>query len=257
VPGLMCPETQWLWAAHGKHPSAKDFFSIGRGFSLASDFSEWIKKGYPPLAERSKRTFTGISWRFWARGKRKGEIACGLLRDSHDSFGRPYPLMIIGTGPLPSWEEHWEILPSVCERVWCRIEFVSSRGFSALGEFEEEIGKTRPPEPSWSDPGSMAGSTKGGTPPSGKILQTLDRFAEEARKLSREETGIISLDGDGSYDSHLLIMQLNSLLKSNLDMAPTTLFIGGTNNESALIFFRRPIRPADLLTLWGNHTGSD
>jgi len=253
----MSPDTQWLWAAHGKHPSAKDFFSVGRGFPLSSDFSEWIKKGYPPLAERGKQAFSGFSWRFWARGRGKGELACGLLRDSHDSFGRPYPLLVIGTGPLPSWEEHWEILPSVCEKVWCRIEFVSSRGFSTVGGFEEEIGKTRPPDPTWSDLGSMADGTKAVMPTSGVFSQTLERFADEAGKLSREEMGVISLGSDGSCDSHLLVMHLNSIMKKNLDMAPNTLFIGGTNNESSLIFFRRPMRPSDFLTLWGNHPGND
>jgi type VI secretion system protein VasJ len=253
----MRTDPQWLWAAHGKHPSAKDFFSIGRSFPLASDFSEWIKKGYPPLAERGKQAVGGFSWRFWARGRGKDELACGLLRDSHDCFGRPYPLLIIGTGPLPSWEEHWEMLPSVCERVWCRIELVSARGFRALGGFEEEIGKTRPPDPSWSNPGALADGTKGEAPASRISSQTLERFAEEAGKLSKEEMGSISLGSDGSYDSHLLVMHLNSVLKSNLDKAPNTLFIGGTNNESSLIFFRRPMRPADFPALWGNHPGND
>ncbi len=251
----MNTHTQWLWAAHGKHPSIKDYFHIGGHFPLAFDFSEWIKKGYPQLPERGKEAVKGCSWRFWARGKEKDELACGLLRDSHDCFARPYPLLVIGTGPLVSWEEHWEMLPSVCERVWCRIELVSARGFRALGGFEEEIGKTRPPDPSWIDPGSIAG-TKGETPTSLISPSTLERFAEEARNLSVNEMGSIALGSDGSYDSHLLIMHLNSVLKSSFGKAPNTIFIGGTNNESSLIFFRRPMKPADFLTLWGINTGN-
>jgi type VI secretion system protein VasJ len=247
----MGADAQWLWAAHGKHPSAKDFFSIGRSFPLSSDFSDWIKRGFPTLAERGKEAVRGCSWRFWARGRGKDELACGLLRDSHDSFGRPYPLLIIGTGPLPSWEEHWEMLPMVCERVWCRIEFVSARGFSVLGGFEDEIVKTRPPDPSWTDHDSMADASKGGDPASGVSLQAMERIAEEARRQSAKEMGSINLGGDASCDSHLLVMHLNSVLKGKLDKAPNTLFIGGTNDESSLIFFRRPMRPADLSILWG------
>jgi hypothetical protein len=126
-----------------------------------------------------------------------------------------------------------------------------------VGGFEEEIGKTRPPDPTWSDLGSMVDGTKGETQTSRIFLQTLDRFAEEAGKLSREEMGSISLGSNGSCDSHLLVMHLNSIMKKNLEMAPNTLFIGGTNNESSLIFFRRPMRPTDFLTLWGNHPGND
>ena len=254
---LMSPDTQWLWAAHGKHPSAKDYFSIGRQFPLASDFSEWIRRSYPPLAERGKQAIRGYSWRFWARGRGRDELACGLLRDSSDSFGRPYPLLIIGTGALPSWEEHWEMLPMVCERVWCRIELVSARGFCALSGIEEEIGKTRSPDPLWPDPGFIPGGTEGEAPTARISPPALERLSEAARNLSVEEMGSIVLGSDGSYDSHLLVMHLNSVLKSTLDKAPNTLFIGGTNNESSLVFFRRPMRPVDFLTLWGIHPGND
>ena len=254
---LMSPDTQWLWAAHGKHPSAKDFFSIGRQFPLASDFSEWIKKGYPPLAERGKQAVGGYSWRFWARGRGKDELACGLLRDCNDSIGRPYPLLIIGTGALPSWEEHWEMLPLVCERVWCRIELVSARGFCELRGLEEEIERTRPPDPSWSDPGAIPDGSKIDAATSRISPPALEMLSEKARTLSVKEMGSITLGNDGSYDSHLHVMHLNSVLKSNLDKAPNTLFIGGTNNESSLVFFRRPMRPVDFLTLWGIHSGND
>lgn len=253
----MSPDTQWLWAAHGKHPSAKDFFSIGRQFPLASDFSEWIKKGYQPLAERGKQAAGGYSWRFWARGRGKDELVCGLLRDCNDSIGRPYPLLIIGAGRLPSWEEHWEMLPSVCERVWCRIELVSARGFCELRGFEEEIGRTRPPDPSWSGPGGMPGGAAEDAAESRITPPALEILSEKARTLSAQEMGSIALVSDGSCDSHRFVMHLNSVLKSALGKAPNTLFIGGTNNESSLVFFRRPMRPADFLTLWGIHPGND
>jgi len=253
----MSPVTKWLWAAHGKHPSAKDFFSIGRSFSLASNFSEWIRKGYQPLTEPEKRAGARYSWRFWARGGGKEELTCGLLRDSHDSFGRPYPLLIIGNGPLPSWEEHWEKLPAACERVWCRIESVSARGFAAIGEFEEEIIRIRPPDPCWSNPVSIASGVDGNIPESPLPPQVAAGIAEEARNISLKEMGIISLGNDGSNDRHHRIMQINTVLKSNLGKAPNTLFIGGTDNESSLIIFRRPMRPSDLSILWGMAPGND
>ena len=252
----MGKDSNWLWAAHGKHPSAKDFFSIGRKFPLLSDFSEWIKRGYPPLAERGKQAVRGYSWRFWARGGVKGELVCGLLRDSHDCFGRPYPLLIMGTGLLPCWEEHWELLPEVCERLWCRIEFVSSRGFGVLGELEKELEKIRPPDPVWSGFGSIPSGTTAGESGSSLAPQIRERYAQEARHACDKEMGCISFGNDDANDIHSLIMHLNSVLKTNFVKAPNTLFIGGTNNETALFFFRRPMRPDDLLTLWGVQPGN-
>ncbi|NVN91626.1 MAG: DUF2094 domain-containing protein [Desulfuromonadales bacterium] len=253
---MMSPENQWLWAAHGKHPSAKDFFSIGRKFPLLSDFSEWIKKGYPPLAERGKQAVTGYSWRFWARGGARDELACGLLRDSHDSFGRPYPLLVMGTGRLPSWEDHWEMLPSVCERVWQRLELVSARGFGALGGFEEELGKIRPPDPTWSGSESAAIGSSGETSASSLSVPIRENLARQARNVCAREMGSIIFGNGDTNDSHPLILHITGALKSHYPKAPTTLFIGGTNYESSLFFFRRPMRPSDLLTLWGVHSGA-
>jgi type VI secretion system protein VasJ len=252
----MGQDSKWLWAAHGKHPSTKDFFSIGSRFPLVSVFSEWIKKGYPPLAEAGKQAVRGCSWRFWARGGVKGELACGLLRDSHDCFGRPYPLLIMGTGQLPCWEEHWNLLPEVCEKLWCRIELVSARRFGALGELEEELGKIRPPGPEWSDCGSIPGRATGGAGVFSLTPQIQEKYAEVARNTCDKEMGCIRFGNDDANDIHALIMHLNSVLKSNVGKAPNTLFIGGTNNETALFFFRRPMRPDDLLTLWGVQPGN-
>jgi hypothetical protein len=39
--GLIKSDPNWRWAARGKHPSVKDFFSIGLEFQLAANFSEW------------------------------------------------------------------------------------------------------------------------------------------------------------------------------------------------------------------------
>ncbi len=244
--------SQWLWTAFGKHPSSADFFSVGSSFPLALDFSGWVKAGYTPLVARVKRTAGSCSWRFWARGRSRGEIACGLLRDSHDCFGRPFPLLIIGSGPLPAWEEHWEMLPAVLERVWRRIELNSARVFGSLAAFEEEIGKTRPPDPEW--PASTPYDA-GETEDAEALAPDLVRLGEEAGKVSAGETGSIRLGGDGSADGHVFIMHASCALKEGLDAMPNTVFIGGTNNESFLVFFRRPMRPPDFAALWDGHTG--
>ncbi|HEX9024199.1 MAG TPA: TagF domain-containing protein [Geobacteraceae bacterium] len=240
---------QWLWSAFGKHPSASDFFSVGASFPLALDFSGWVKTGYSPLAER--RVGSSCSWRFWARGRSRGEIACGLLRDSHDCFGRPFPLLILGTGPLPAWEENWEKLPAVLERVWRRIELDAARLFGSLAAFEEELGRTRPPDPDWPAPHVATGAEDGEA-----LAPLLERLGEAAKKVSSGDTGSISLGGDGADDGHIFIMHATSVLKKSLTATPNSVFIGGTNSHSFLVFFRRPMRPPDFGSLWDIHNAN-
>ena len=75
--------------------------------------------------EMSLKTATpaGIcSWRFWAKGANKKALVCGVARDSSDSVGRPYPLLVVGTGPLADWEDEWELLPAACENTWNQMD---------------------------------------------------------------------------------------------------------------------------------------
>ena len=84
------------------------------------------------------------------KGPRKGFLACGLLRDSSDSLGRPYPLLIIGSGSLQGWEERWDLLPLACERSWEQMESIATGTFLDFEHLQEEVRRIEPPRPQWS-----------------------------------------------------------------------------------------------------------
>ncbi len=127
----------WAWGAAGKHPVARDYIAIGAQTPLLKAFADWMESGYSALQERPQQA---CSWRFWARGMKKQELVCGLLRDSNDSVGRPYPFLIFGTGPLDGWEETWELLPYVFEGIWSRMEYVGSKKSFDVSALESDLG---------------------------------------------------------------------------------------------------------------------
>ncbi len=135
----------WRWAAYGKHPVASDFFRLGEEFSLGKGFSEWVGNGYKVLTSRGRADQGLYFWRFWARGAQKGTLACGVLRDSSDRVGRPFPLLIMGMGPLKGWEEAWDLLPFACETTWNQIEYLSALVVNDFKKLENEYGQIRPP----------------------------------------------------------------------------------------------------------------
>ena len=253
--GLRRPEQRWLWAARGKHPSASDYFSIGRDFPTAVEFSEWIKKGYSVLAEREHPARTLRSWRFWTRSNQKNDFVCGLLRDCHDSIGRPYPLLFIGSGPLPFWEKSWETLPSACEKTWRQLEFLSTQKFGDLRILETEMLKTRPPYPEPAGFHCPGGNLSEVTTLARENGPILDRLKKQVIGELPGDEGKVSIVAERTCDSFTMIMYISHVLKEQLPTAPNAVFIGGTFDESRLVYFRRPMRITDFKTLW--LSGSD
>ena len=149
--GIIGFTDSWNWAAVGKHPALKDYFTLGVLRQVGQGFREWVQAGYERASAREGGASRGFySWRFWMKDPRKGFLACGLLRDSSDSLGRPYPLLIIGSGSLQGWEERWDLLPLACERSWEQMESISTRTFFDFNQLQEEVRRIKPPRPQWS-----------------------------------------------------------------------------------------------------------
>ncbi len=114
-------------------------------------FSDWVEKGYKKLAIKRNTSYELLSWRFWTKEFHKDVIVCGLIRDSSDSIGRPYPLLIMGEGPLKDWQDHLDLLPFACEKPWSQLEYISSQMFKDLKKLTAEIYNIQPPYPEWSE----------------------------------------------------------------------------------------------------------
>jgi type VI secretion system protein VasJ len=250
--GAMRREQYWGWALCGKHPFARDFIRIGQDVPVVKSFLEWVDKGYNLLTMQRNMNNKPVSWRFWAKGAQEGELVCGLIKDSSDSLGRSYPLLIMGSGPLRDWEDRWELLPLACEKPWSEIEYLSSRKVENLENLKTSIRIIKPPRPQWSEFENMEkrdGKTEEEYDfhiPSSED-GNLDRFAS---LLSEKKEIIIDLDKKKVHNHFEAVNYLHGLIKMHNKNAPQAMFTGGTVDRSFLALFMRPLLTSDFVRLW-------
>ncbi len=227
----------WQWSAFGKHPVASDFFKLGQEAPLLKGFTDWVEKGYQAYLSKKGSPAQGLhAWRFWARGSQKESIACGVVRDSADRVGRPYPLLIIGTGMLPDWEEHWHLMPYACEKTWDQIEYLAAFMVNDLKKLDQEIHRIKPPQPEWQD-----------------FERNRKDLQEGEERLSFEENQpdlLIEMLMDSNHDHLAQASHYHLLIRSRMRVAPNATFIGGTLDRTCLALFRRPLQIADFVNLW-------
>jgi type VI secretion system protein VasJ len=247
---LKRPLEGWRWVACGKHPSARDYISIGTMFPLAASFSEWTEKGYRARTDRPSQLPGFCSWRFWAKGGTRNEIVCGVLRDSSDSIGRPYPLLIMGSGPLANWEDNWELAVRASEETWIQMESISSRTSIDIRNLEQLLFAMRPPLPQWDGLHSENAPVLESERDLAMSSQGETSLSDQLSSLADDESGYILLDSAGSKDDFGVVCHFNKLLKKVIIFPPTSMFIGGTYEASFLFFFKRPLNTGDFDALW-------
>ncbi|NOZ70015.1 MAG: DUF2094 domain-containing protein [Deferribacteres bacterium] len=243
---------QWNWTAYGKHPSAKDYFRLGPETPLSKSFSDWVDRGYRDVVSRDDSGREPVAWRFWARGAGRESLACGLVKDSSDSLGRPYPFLIIGSGCLKDWEDRWDLLPIACEKPWGSIEYISARAFDDFRALETAIRNIRPPFPDWTEFSRKREI----------LISKSDCSAEPGSPQWRAggspggEGGIIRLDRKTFHEQCALISVWHRLLRRSDNTAPNAIFMGGTFERSYMAFFKRPLLTGDFVRLWSISPGS-
>jgi type VI secretion system protein VasJ len=254
--GAIGSSLRWRWIAFGKHPVANDFFNLGEAFSLGKGFSEWVGSGYRVLVSKGRVDRSLCSWRFWTRGSQKGLLACGLLRDSSDRVGRPFPLLIMGMGPLKGWEEEWDLLPCACEKTWNQIESLSAL-MSDMRKLETEVGQIRSPQAEWSEYRVQNGGLIKGTFGRGweEPPENLNALEGEMRKLSEDGKSFVPLGRNPSEDRFEQICRWHSMFKAHSRGIPNAVFMGGTSEKPCLAAFGRPLNQADFIRLWSREEG--
>ena len=229
-----------------------DYFQIGHVAPLSHAFSAWIESGYQRLLAKNLVGRKLHSWRFWARGIRKGHIACGVGRDSSDSAGRPYPLLIMGTGTLPGWEENWDLLTLLFEGIWIQIEYLASRPLANLNELESQISRFDRPIEDWSAlavrdlraQGSGHGHDQNGH------ASTWGDIQRAGQALLTSSEFLVSIDSFCNADASSLVGFLNRALKSRMDIVPNAVFVGGIPEQTYLAIFTRSLNSNDFERLW-------
>ena len=243
----------WIWHASGKHPAAKDFLETGPQDPLLQAFSGWVAGGFRQWSSRNKGKTTRNSWRFWTKAAHKQHLICGVNRDSCDSFGRSFPLVLMGSGPLRKWQAHWELLPLVLDNTWRQMEYLATKRLPDFNQLEDEVRMLPLPANNWSDidfdrfqkAAFATGIGASGTaeaPLHNPVAAGTDPLVE-----------ILSLTNILQNDQPAQLALLHANLKKRSKQPPNAVFMGGSPAKSCLVSFKRPLRPEDFNTLWSTY----
>ena len=232
----------WQWHVSGKHPAAGDFFALGVRNAVTDAFSAWIRRGAEEMAGKSRDILIrSRSWRFWARSAEKGMLACGVIRNSSDSAGRPFPLLVMGMGRLHKWENNWDLLPFACETAWSQMEKLAVQPYDSLAVLKDDVELLRPPRGDWD---VMKGKRQE------LAARNREIHMQDMDVPVRDDVLFFSLYSDDAADAILRIGQWHVFLKERVKVVPSSLFFGGSMDNSALVLFKRALRASDFMAMW-------
>ncbi len=249
--GSVKADIYWKWTVHGKHPVAKDYFTIGQDEDpFGKAFSEWLDRGNQEISSRKDLLSASCSWRFWASSPKKDHVACGIVRNSCDMVGRPFPLLIMGNGYLKDGETHWDLLPLFFERLWGQMEHMAAKSYQSMDQLKLDIRLLRTPLSNWQE-----------------LSMFRDRIESEYAMLSRhspEDAGVprtiqgqdkvlgLNLVTQGGHDPLPLINHWHKKLRSTGNEKPTVVFMGGKIDHPQLVVFLRSLAQKDFALLWNS-----
>jgi type VI secretion system ImpM family protein len=223
------PGDAWVWGAAGKHPVVKDYITLGEETQVLRAFSRWVEEGY----SRVKETGAQRSWRFFTRGLKPEDLACGLVRDSHDKAGRPFPLIMMGYGRVEGWDRQWELLPWAFDGVWSRLEFMSVKRVLDLDELKGDISRLPVPE--------LNGTFK-------ELPGNADAALGDMLSRGQRDKATLLLNGAG--DPRDEAVTLLKGMRGKSFPVPAAVFIGGPQDRVMLAVFMKSLSTTDFEELW-------
>ncbi len=245
--GSIIDKLRWQWTIWGKHPSASDYLNWGLKTRVELALSNWIQKGYSQLSVEESDARKPCTWRFWTQATGNHALACGVITNSCDRLGRPYPLLVMGTGKLKGWERYWEYLSVGLELTWRRMEELTASRAEKFSELERALGKFQPPVVDWSDiklKRSILTNTTITSLPETERLRRSD--FKQADRLTIESDQIVPLRGD-PIEAAMMQWQRRA---EDQNQCPNALFMGGPVEKPYLAVFNRPLSPSDFVRLW-------
>jgi type VI secretion system protein VasJ len=230
----------WKWAAVGKHPAAADYIRLESATPLLQAVADWATKGYDHITESKGNPQGNYSWRFWLRGVKRGNLIAGVVRDSSDRIGRPFPLLIMGEGRVKGWEKKWEMLPALLARFWQRAEYIGAHQYGDLAALSAEISAFVSPQ---------AGHLKKMKQPTASLTLSPE-FSACAASLQRDGKALVNLNHMPAGDMVDASIQWHAQLKGCARELPRAVFLGGTPQRTCLVVLQHPLSYADFETLW-------
>lgn len=235
----------WNWAVSGKHPVAGDYFQIGSDSPMLTALSDWVKKGYQLLISENKYPPDRHSWRFWIKGQKKGHLVCGVVRDSSDNIGRPYPLLIVGEGRLDKWSDYWELLPAVLDKTWNHMEHLSTKRFIDFKQLEDDVPFIINPVPQWPDASAFVQGKFNSEP---NDLHKSMKF--KIRDLEKNGEFLAPIRIGTLFDPVSVAVEWNLLIRKKTKNIPNFVLMGGIPEKVFLAVFNRPLVSRDFVRLW-------
>ncbi len=248
--GAVKHKAGWIWHASGKHPAAKDFVEIGPQDPLLQAFAGWVAGGFRQWSSQNKRKTAQNSWRFWTQAAHKQHIICGVSRDSSDSFGRSFPLVIVGSGHLSKWQAHWELLPLVLDRTWQQMEYLATKRLLDFSQLDDEVRMLAPPTDNWSEVNPDGGQDTNRNPGSGDSVSPKAQLQNIISDRSDPQVGIVPLTNDSQYDQPAQLAMLLATLKKRSKQPPNPVFMGGIPDKSYMVVLNRSLNAGDFIRLW-------
>ena len=245
-------KNSWKWSACGKHPAAKDYFQVGSAEPLLTAFSDWADAGYQQLARVGNTEINRQnSWRFWVQGPKRRNLICGVGKDSSDSFGRSYPLLIVGIGPLKKWDRHWELLAFALENTWRQIEYLSAKRYLDFKQLEDGLQMIPSPIGDWTEFKSQSEHVeKDDLRSAPGARYDTEYFKDTIANLSSKTEFIIPLGPELGSEQLSILSTCHHFLKKGLNNIPHAVFMGGMPQKVCLALFNRPLKPDDFVKLW-------
>ncbi len=248
----MSRNSAWHWFAVGKHPCAADYFRAGSGGGLSRSFEIWMEAGFSRIGAQRFSLPSLRAFRFWAQGAHSGEICGGILRDSVDKVGRPYPFLAAGTGPLPGWDQAWDLVPIAMETCWRQMERLATRSFGLLQELEDELLGWLPPAADWNR--FRTDREAGARAPGAGLAQLRARLqALSARPAGGrgQQAWIVPVEELPGIDPMVLFSLWHTVVsEAQGGRPPQAVFLGGAPAETALVVFHRALASEDFQHLW-------
>lgn len=246
--GTVKNQNSWRWCASGKHPVAGDYLRLGAQDTFLKAFIDWMDAGYRHLGRRDGKNITRQnSWRFWAKAPLKKHLICGVGKDSCDSMGRSYPLVIMGIGPLKKWELSWELLPFVLETTWNHIEYLSAKRFQDFKQLQDDVQKIPAPVDDWPEVGTMPEFSNNNMPWTSAISS--DR-RETVKKQTDQGEWFFPVNNHELENPFIILNRWHYSLKQRFKIPPNIVFMGGIPQKTCLALYNRPLRPDDFVKLW-------
>jgi hypothetical protein len=107
---------------------------------MAQALRQWLDKSFAASASAMKEQgFSGTCWRFLIRGRGSKDMAFGLIKESSDAIGRPYPLLLVMEGALEGMSGEIVQVLKRLEPAWLAMEQVAAGSYKSGQELARAI----------------------------------------------------------------------------------------------------------------------